>query len=178
MRNKRYRSLALACCCLLAFSLAAMPLVAEEQAPDLSQVPTEQLLSRALEISKLLDPGLKTQVDDWTYLRDENETLRSDLQTAEKELESLKAELLRRSSEATASADELREARLALSGISALIKSSSLSWRNSIGAVDQALKEASMKQRRTELAAWGCGGLAVAATAWAVAELVLRKAGR
>lgn len=151
--------------------LAGTPLAAEEQVPDYSQMTTAELVKRALEISKLLEPALTTQLSGWSSLKSENEALR-------KELEQLRSELEQRANEATLSASELSEARQALERISVLVGNSSLSWKSSIDAVDQALKEAAKKQQRTELAAWCLGAVATGTTIWAIVETILREAGR
>lgn len=150
----------------------------QELSQDLSKLSTAELVKRALAISKQLEPGLTGQNEDWAGLKGENATLRADLQTTRDELGRVQAELTKRSNDSTASADELSEARAALKKISNAVGSSSTSWKSSIDAVDKALKDSAMKQRRAEVSSWVLGSVAVATTIWAVTETALRMAGR
>jgi chromosome segregation ATPase len=177
MRKKYLSSRVFALSFCLALSSAAM-LSAEESAQDLLQLTTAELVSRAFAISKRLEPGLIAQLEDWSTLRSENGTLRSDLAMARNELSQLKLELERRASASTASAQELSEARAALKTISALVGSSSESWVSSIADVEKALKEAAMKQRRAEVTAWIGGTTTFAALVLAAVETILRAVGK
>jgi hypothetical protein len=169
------RALALLFCSAI---LSAVTLSADEPPVDLSRMTTAELASRAFQLSQALNQGLIAQSGDWGALKSENEASQADLQKARSELAGLKTELETRASESTESAQELSEARAALKAISSLVGSSATSWTNSIGAVEQALKEAAMKQQRAEIFAWGTGGAAVAASIWAIVEFALRKAGQ
>lgn len=179
MRGKSSSSRFLALALSVVLSSGAISLAAAEELPqDLSTLSTAELVKMALAISKQLEPGLTAQSEDWVALKSENATLRADLQTTRDELARVQVELTKRSNDSTASAGELSEARAALKRISALVGSSSTSWESSIDAVDKALKEAAMKQRRAELSSWVVGGVAVATAIWAVTETALRMAGR
>jgi len=165
--------------------LPAAMLSAEGSPPaDLSQTSTDELVKRAFEISRQLDPGLTEQLEDWQAQRTETEALRSDLEAQRKEAASLKAELAdlktelqKRSSEASASAKEVSEARAALKRISILIGSSAESWESSIEGVDKAISEAARKQRNAELRAGIAEIVALAAIIWGGVE-TCKKAGK
>ena len=176
MRDRSCSSRALACLLAAFLSSVAMPLAAE--APDLSQMTTDELVRRAYELSKQLMPGLNAQTEDWEALKAENETLREDLRNQQSEQARLQSDLEARSTEAEKSASELSEARAELQRTSESVESSRASWKSSIDDVERQLKEMAMKLRRTELGLKVCGGVAVATTIWALTEALLRKAAR
>jgi predicted RNase H-like nuclease (RuvC/YqgF family) len=160
-------------CFALALLLAGAPsAIAEESPKPLSEWTTAELAHRALEIWTQLEPGLEAQAKDSAELKSEIKALLQGLQTTPAELKALRDELARRSTEAETSASEVKQAQAALQTINALVGNSEESWQSSIDAVNQALNQAAQKQRRAEIVAWGAGGVAVAATIWALIETV------
>lgn len=143
----------------------------------LASASTEDLVTRALELSKQLEPRLAERLEAWKNSSEELAKTREELLITRSELAVVKAELDRRSNDSTLSEIELKKARTAVSEISSLLASSELSWKSSIAVLDAELNKISREARVFKAVAIGALATSAVAVVWASFEHMLRKAG-